>query len=595
MSRLRLALALVCLSGCCPSRQEIVHPTSPQNADAAARLAALAERMWQWRLETSPELGTYVGDSRYDDRLGDESDAGRARVAAGAQALRDELHAIDPATLAGQDRITWEVMDVDLGQTVDAHRLGFHFWRVDHLYGVHMGFSALVRQNHPRRDAHDLENLLARYRAHAAQVDAVVANLRVGLSRGMIAPRESVRRTIASLDQELAKAPAERTLEIDPATLPAAVPEQTRRAIAAAANEVVEREILPAWARYRAVLADEILPRTREEVGIWTVPNGAEAYRFLVKLHTSLELSPQEIHDRGVAELASIESEMTAIARRLGHTGDLPSFARHVQEDRANYLTTREALLEGFKTIHDRAWAALPRAFGRLPRTHSEVRPMEAFLERDSPAAYYGGPTEDGSRPGIFWANLYQPETRPRYNMEALTFHEAVPGHHLQIALAGELRGLPPLRRHFDSTAYTEGWALYTERLCDELGLYSDDLSRFGMLGYQAWRASRLVVDTGIHHLHWSRGRAIEFMSAHTLLPANEVENEVDRYVVWPGQALAYMLGALEIRRLRAKAEHELGARFDLRAFHDVVLGSGAVGLPTLGRIVDEWIAARRA
>lgn len=571
-----------------------MHPTPPTSSDSSARLAAFAARVWEWRLETSPELGTYVGDGRRDDRISDPSDAGRARVADQARALRDELRQIDPATLTGQDRITWEVMDVDLDQTVEAHRLGFHFWRVDHLYGIHMSFPALVRQDHPRRTVRDLENLVARYRAYPRAVDAVAANLRVGLARGMIAPRESVRRTIAALDQELAKAPAERTLALDAATLPEAVPEATRRALAIAANEVLEREILPAWARLRALLADEILPRTREEVGIWTVPNGAEAYRFLVTQHATLALSPQEIHDRGRAELAAIEAEMMAIARRLGHAGDLASFARRVREDPANHLPTREALLEEFRRIHDRAWAALPRAFGRLPRIRSEVRPMEAFLERDSPAAYYGGPTDDGSRPGIFWANLSEPETRPRYNMEALTYHEAVPGHHLQIAIASELRGLPPVRRHADSTAYVEGWALYGERLCDELGLYSDDLSRFGMLGYQAWRASRLVVDTGIHHLRWSRAQALEFMTAHTLLPPNEVENEVDRYVVWPGQALAYMLGALEIRRLRAKAEQELGDAFELRAFHDVVLGSGAVSLPTLGRVVDEWIAARR-
>jgi uncharacterized protein (DUF885 family) len=587
-------MLVIACTGCGAQPRATMHPPPPSVSEPAARLAALVERIWEWKLEVSPELGTYVGDGRRDDRLSDHSDAGRRRVADQARALREELRRIDPATLTGQDRITWDVVDVDLEQTVEAHRLGFHLWRVDHMYGIHISFAALVRQDHPRRSLRDLENMVARYRQYPREVDAVVANLRVGLSRQMIAPRESVRRTIAHLDLELAKAPAERTLALDAAALPEAVPLATRLQLARAANEVVEREILPAWARLRALLADEVLPRTREEVGIWTVPNGAEAYRFLVGRETSLSLPPQEIHDRGLAELAAIEAEMTAIVRRLGHSGELASFARRIREDPANHLPTREALLEEFRRIHDRAWLALPRAFGRLPGTRSEVRAMEAFLERDSPAAYYGGPTEDGSRPGIFWANLYQPGTRPRYNMEALTFHEAVPGHHLQIAIASELLALPPLRRHADSTAYVEGWALYAERLCDELGLYSGDLARFGMLGYQAWRASRLVVDTGIHHLRWSRAQALEFMGAHTLLPPNEVENEVDRYVVWPGQALAYMIGALEIRRLRASAEAELGDRFDLRAFHDVVLGSGAVGLPTLGRIVDEWIARRR-
>ncbi|MBI2896690.1 MAG: DUF885 domain-containing protein [Deltaproteobacteria bacterium] len=572
-------------------------PARPAETEAAAppseRLAELARRTWEWMLDRSPELGTSVGDDRRDDRLADLSDEAERTRAEEAARLRAELGRIDPRALGGQDRITWEILDRKLESAAESYRLLFHLWRVDHVYGIHISFPALVRQEHPRRSVRDIENLMARYRAYPRQVDDVVRNLRAGLQQGFVAPRESVRRTIRQIEEELAKPAAERTLAVDLATLPASIPEASRRELARSMNDVLEREISPALERMRRMLADEYLPRTRPEVGIWTVPNGADAYAFLIREHTSTTLEARTIHEIGQRELRSIEDEMRQIAARLGHRGELQAFSRRIRSDPRNAFATREDLLAAFREIHDRAWEALPRAFGRLPTIRSEVRPMEAFMERDAPAAFYGGPTEDGSRPGIFWANLHEPGTRPKYDMEALTFHEAVPGHHLQIAIASELRGLPPLRRHMDFTVFVEGWALYTERLADELGLYSDDLSRYGMLGYQAWRACRLIVDTGMHELRWSRQDAIDFLTAHSALPANEVTNEVDRYVVWPGQALAYMIGELELRRIRRKAEDALGDRFDLRAFHDVVLGSGAVPMATLERIVDEWVAER--
>lgn len=544
-------------------------------------------------LDTNPELGTTVGDGRRDDRLADLSDAGERAKAERAASLRAELHRIDPAALVGQDRITWEFLDRRLESISEAYPLSFHLWRVDHIYGVQVSFPALVRQDHPRRNLEDIENLLERYRRYPKQVDDVVANLRDGLARGFVAPQESVRRTLRQLEEELAKPASGRTLAVDAATLPASIPQASRSELARTANDVLAREVTPALDRMRRMLADEYLPRTRPEVGIWTLPNGADAYAFLIREHTSTTLDARAIHEIGQRELRSIEGEMRQIAARLGHRGELEAFARRIRSDPRNAYSTREELLAGFRAIHDRAWQALPRAFGRLPSIRSEVRPMEPFLERDSPAAFYGLPTDDGSRPGIFWANLHEPRTRPKYNMEALTFHEDVPGHHMQIATASELHGLPQVRRHGELTVFVEGWALYTERLADELGLYSDDLSRYGMLAYQAWRACRLIVDTGMHELRWSRQDAIDFLSAHSALPPNEVANEIDRYVIWPGQALAYMIGELEIRRIRRKAEEALGDRFDLRSFHDVVLGSGAVPMVTLERIVDEWVAER--
>ncbi len=566
-----------------------------QAASPSERLADLVARYWQWRLEKSPEMGTSIGDHRRDDRLSDISDAGRQSAAADARAFREELHAIDRTALAGQDLITWEVLDLALERTMESVRLGLHLWDVDQMFGPHLSFPYMIRTEHPRRDARDIENLIARYRAHPRQLDDTTANLKAGLAKGFVTSRWATKRVIQQIEEELAKPDAERSLFVDRAKLPEKLPDAQRTELATALNDVARREISPALDRMRKMLAEEYLPRTREEVGIWTIPNGEEAYGFLIRDHTSTRKTPQEIHDIGQQELARIETAMLAIARKLGHKGDLQSFSKRVRANRKNYHRSRDELLAGFRAIHDRAWQALPRAFGKLPQARCEVRPMEAFQEKDSPAAFYNGPSEDGSRPGIFFANLYEPGARPKYNMEALTFHEAVPGHHLQIAIAQEVRGMPDFRRHGGFTVYVEGWGLYSELLADELGLYTDDLSRYGMLNYQAWRANRLVVDTGMHHLRWSRQRAIDWLTAHSALTEREVVNEIDRYIIWPGQALAYMIGRLEIQRIRKKAEDALGDRFDVRGFHDALLGSGAVPMATAERIIDEWVEGIRS
>jgi prolyl oligopeptidase len=594
--------AVLLLSACgggAPAPRESTPPAAVRTdaSDASPtpqeRLADLAARYWEWRLETSPEMGTSLGDHRRDDRLSDLSESARRTNAARAGAMREELHGIDANVLSGQDRISWEVLDLQLTSAVEGFRLNFWLWDLDQMFGPHLAFPQMVKTEHPRRDRHDLENLIARYRAHSKQLDDETANLRKGLEAGYVTSQEATKRVIHQLGDEIAKRPEDRALFADPAKLPDAIPAAERAEIARTLNDVATREIVPALDRMRKMLALEYLPRTKVEVGIWTIPNGEEAYRFLIHEHTSTNLSPQEIHDIGRRELATLEAKMLEIARKMGHRGDLASFSKRVRADRRNYYRTRAELLDGFKAIHERAWAALPRAFGRLPQAHSEVRPIEAFQERDSPAAFYNGPSEDGARPGIFFANLFEPTARPKYNMEALTFHEAVPGHHLQISIAQEIHGLPDFRRHAGFTVFVEGWGLYSELVADELGLYTDDLSRYGMLNYQAWRANRLIVDTGMHSLHWSRQQAIDWLSAHSALTEREVVNEIDRYVIWPGQALAYMIGRLEIQRIRKKAEDALGDRFDVRAFHDVLLGSGAVPMTTAERIVDEWIASQ--
>jgi uncharacterized protein (DUF885 family) len=329
----------------------------------------------------------------------------------------------------------------------------------------------------------------------------------------------------------------------------------------------------------------------RKDPGVWAVADGAEIYAVLARQHTTTELKPPELHQMGLDDLAGIHQEMRAImvGRGAGESS-IRAFTEQLTHDPTNLPSTREELIQISEHLLARAQAALPRAFGRLPSLPIVVKPIESFRERDAPAAYYFQASNDGSRPAIFYINTFEPTSRPKHTLPALAFHESVPGHHLQIALAQEAQDLPAFRRlsgGWLANAFVEGWALYTERLADELGLYTDELARYGMLGYQAWRACRLVVDTGLHHLRWSREQAIDYFLNNVGLPERETLNEVDRYIVWPGQALAYKVGQREIEALRRDQAQRLGERFDVREFHDAVLGHAAVPLSTLRLILS--------
>ena len=362
--------------------------------------------------------------------------------------------------------------------------------------------------------------------------------------------------------------------------------ERIRRALA--------EQVLPGLHRYRDFLATEVLPRARADVGLWALPGGEACYPALVAHHTGTKRTAQELHDLGVKTLAGIEGEMDQIAR-AEKAGDAKAYRKQLDGRAAQFKKSAEELMEWNRLTLARALAALPRAFARPPRGPIETRPIEAYRAATSPPGFYEPAPGDGSQPAIYYVNTLRPERRALYNEEALCFHESVPGHHLQIDRAHGLTGLPEFRRFTGETAFVEGWALYTERMSDEaLHLYSGAPARFGMLGYQAWRASRLVVDTGLHALKWDRERALQFLREHTTLSPDEAGSEIDRYVILPGQALAYMVGELELYRLRGLAQQKLGASFDLREFHEAVLAHGGVPMGSLGRIVQEWIDGHR-
>ncbi|HEX2756558.1 MAG TPA: DUF885 domain-containing protein [Candidatus Limnocylindrales bacterium] len=567
-------------------------PITP-STDPDTRLASLAAEAWDSQMAAHPVLATALGDRRFDDRLRKNGPGAGAADAARLSGLSHRAAAIDPATLSADDQVTHSALVDFLGFELDLAEAGLAAWSVDPLDGPQVAFFN-VPSFQPVRTLADGEALVARWRAIGPWIDRLTGTTRDALARGIAAPRALVRNVVGELDDLLAR-PVDDWPLVDPSREdhPGWTPDQ-RRAQADAIRDAVADGIRPAFARYRAFLADELGPVARgdERPGLSHVPGGLEAYARLVRSHTTLDLAPEEIHRIGLEETERIDAEFRELGGRLLRTNDEATILARLRADPALHFSTPAEVFDVAEASLARANAAIPAWFGRLPKTPCVVVEMGAHEAKYSTIAYYREPASDGSRPGSYYINTSAPATRPRYEAETLAFHEAVPGHHLQIAIAQELDGLPAFRRLGGPTAYVEGWGLYSERLSAEMGLLSGDMDRFGIASFDAWRACRLVVDTGLHALGWSRDRAIGFMVEHTALAENNIANEVDRYLAIPGQALAYKLGQREILRLRDEARTALGADFDIRAFHDVVLGQGAVGLATLGSVVEAWVRA---
>jgi uncharacterized protein (DUF885 family) len=560
--------------------------------DSSHNLAALAHAYWEAFLEDTPVYATAIGVRGHDDRLTDIKPAGRARWIAKLEGFLERARSIPEASVSPEDRTTRSELITSIETNLDEARCDLDAWTVDPLNGPVTSFLNLESYQ-PQRTPDDRRNLVARWRAIGPYVDDHIANLRRGLKEGKVAVRAGVAKVIEQIDDLDRKTIDEWPL-MKPLRSPHADwPESDRVRFRDDVGAAVRDRIRPAFLRLAQVLKDDVLPRARpdDRPGIQHIPDGAAAYQRLMHCYTALELSPEEIHATGLREVARINREMEDLGGKALGTRDRQEILRRLRSDPDLYFRTRDEVEEKARDALARAKAGIPRFFGRLPRADCEVVRMEAHEEKHSTIAYYRPPATDGSRPGRYYINTSAPETRPRYEAEVLAYHESIPGHHLQIALAQDLEKLPAFRKHLGVTAYTEGWGLYTERLADEMGLYSADLDRIGVLSYDAWRACRLAVDTGMHAKGWSRAQAIDFMLANTALAKNNIVNEVDRYIAWPGQALAYKVGQLEIRWLRSEAERRLGKRFDLRRFHDALLGEGAVSLETLRRIIDAFVA----
>lgn len=563
-------------------------------AGASATLVSLATEAWDWAMMAHPVFASSIGDRRFDDRLSDPTPEATATGLRRLATLLGRAQAVDEHDLAPADAVTRSALIAFIEMEADVLAADHERWAINPLDGPQVELLNIGSFQHVDTPV-DGNRMLARWEAMGPWIEQHGRNVVAALQDGLVSPEAPIRRVIAELDDLLARPTVDSPL-LGPARVERAswsAAEQER--FASALESVVVERIHPAFQRYRDALREMVLPRARsnDRPGLSVIPGGVEAYRRLAHAHTSLDLKPQEIHQIGLAEVARIDAELTDLAGRVLGTADLAAALRRLRDDPALHFATPAQVFETAEAALARANGAIPGWFGTLPQASCQVVEMGPHEASHSTIAYYRQPAADGSRPGQYYLNTTAPETRPRYEAEALAFHEAVPGHHLQIAIAQELAGLPDFRRHAGTTAFIEGWGLYAERLADEMGLYSGELDRIGVASFDGWRACRLVVDTGMHALGWSRQRAITFMLEHTALAANNIENEVDRYISMPGQALAYKLGQLELVRLRTSARAALGADFDVRAFHDRVLGQGALPLATLRNVVDGWLTGQ--
>ncbi len=590
MSRL-VPLLCACLALAC------AHPAVRSGDDASrnpsARLTELADAYWDFELREDPINATWLGDRRHDALLPDASEAAHSRRLETVRTLAQQVEAVDPAPLSEEERVTRSVLLTHLHRTLSTELCRSELWDINPLDGVQTVLGELPSL-HSIATEEQARTLAERYRHAGTWLQQHMDNLRRGLQRGYRAPRVGVERVIAQLDRmlEQRERPADSSF-VALAQLPSGWSEPQRTAARTALATAATEGLFPALGRYRDFLRDEYLAHARPEAGVSANPDGPACYAARIQATIGRPLTPEEIHRTGLAEVEKIEAGMKAIAvRRVGRE-DIAALEASLLEDPAQHPATREAVLAFNRALLEKAQARLPEVFGRLPKRRLEVKPIEEFREKDAPAGYYYQGDEQGTRPGYYYVNTYNPSERTFFGMEPLAFHEGIPGHHLQIALAQELEGLPAFRRYMGDGAFTEGWAHYAERLADELGLYSGDAGRYGMYSDQSLRAVRLVVDTGLHALGWSREQAIQYMVDHTAEPRGEAEREIDRYIVWPGQALAYKLGQLEILSLREEARRRLGDRFELKAFHDAVLGHGALPLPVLREVMMRWMEAQ--
>jgi uncharacterized protein (DUF885 family) len=553
--------------------------------DSSSPVNLLADGFWEAILEQNPTTATMNGDERFDDRLEDPSAVGRARARELAESTLRAALAIDAGDQPLEDRITLDMVRVVCELQIEQDDQRVDLLRpIDQMGGPQTLLPTIATfqlADTPER----LERFIARLRAYPAYMAANIELLQEGLASGLTAPRIVTERTIAQLER-LLETPAEDSVVVKMARV-------ANEADRARVLAIVRDAVIPANHAFLDALRGPYLAASREDPGLWSAPNGDALYRTQVLAWTTLPLEPSDLHRIGLEELEQIEIQRKVIARAQGFGADTAAYRAHLAADAANTPQTPEELLGRAREDIDRAMALAPRYFGTLPRAGCEVRAVEEYKEKDSPFAYYFPPTTDGSRPGVYYANTYDLASRSYSKLASTTYHEAVPGHHFQIALEMENEQLSTFRRlgsRLVGGAYVEGWGLYSERLADEIGLFRNEAERFGMLDAMAWRAARLVVDTGLHALRWPRQRSIDFLRGAGLSETDAVI-ETDRYICWPGQALTYKVGQREIERLRAEIEARDGSSFDLRAFHDAVLGHGSLPLATLARELPTWVA----
>ncbi|HEV2148848.1 MAG TPA: DUF885 domain-containing protein [Longimicrobiaceae bacterium] len=591
---IRWTILPLLLGACAPrtppaAPTEVMAAASAPREETASRVRALADEYVREHFVRNPTAATTAGWPEAEHgRLPDNSLEALRGWQEREDAWLTRVRAIDPTPLTGTpDYLTYAFLREALESRVGLRACRGELWAVSPTYtGWQAGF-AFLSSVQPVGTPELRQKALQRFGALPAFLDTEVANLREGLRLGYTAPKSGVRSVIEQMDALLATPTAD---------LPFYSPARrdSTPEFAKALERVAEAEIRPAIRRYRDFLANEYLPAARTDIAVAANPGGDACYRAAVRFHTSLDVPAREIHQTGLGEMSKIQAEMKEIAQRSFGTGDVPALLERLKSDPQYTFRSRQEMIDYAQAAVDRAKAAVPQWFGIVPKAPVVIQPYPPFQEKSAPGGQYSGAPDDGSRPAIYLINTYQPEKQSRAGLESTAFHETYPGHHLQIAIAKERTEAHPITRYFGTSGFSEGWGLYSERLADEMGLFSSDLDRMGLLSNEALRAARLVVDAGMHQLGWSRQQAIDYLLAHTAESPARAAAEVDRYIAVPGQATAYMLGNLEIRRLREMAERAQGEAFDIRSFHDRVLEEGAVTLPVLREKIERWVAEEK-
>ncbi|HSH39864.1 MAG TPA: DUF885 domain-containing protein [Chthoniobacterales bacterium] len=566
---------------------------NPASNDVGKALHALFDAEWEYTMEQNPTWASSLGDRRWNDKWPDMSlEAIRKREDRTRDALQ-RLAKIDRSKLSPADQLNYDLFKKDLEADIEGFKFRMYLLPIDQRGGIQTEDELGERLRFA--NVKDYEDWIARLRAFPTLMDQTIALMREGVKAKIMWPRIVNDRVPGQIDKQIVPDPEESPFFKPLAKFSNDISAADRDRLAKAAREAIDDAVIPSFQKLKDYYVAEYLPASFREVGVWQMPQGAELYAYLARRYTTTEMTPQQIHEKGVSEVARIRAEMQKIMTQVGFTGTHQEFFNKLRTDAQFFYKTPEELLEAYRAMSKRIDPNLVKVMNTMPRMPYGVTPIPDKIAPDTTTAYYSQPAADGSRPGQYYVNLYKPEVRPKWEMMALSLHEAVPGHHFQIALAMELGEIPKFRRFGGFTAFVEGWGLYSESLGEDMGLYDEPYSKFGQLVYEMWRAVRLVVDTGMHHMKWDRQRAINFFLENAAKTEQDIVNEIDRYLIMPGQALAYKIGELKIKELRARAKTELDDKFNLGEFHDAVLLSGAVPLDVLERNVNTWIATQKS
>jgi uncharacterized protein (DUF885 family) len=589
--------ALLLLSGCGSDEPPPATPAAPaEPLDGATALARLFDEHFERELELNPLDATAIGDYRYNDRL---AITNSAEYRAAERALDEEflarLDAVDRSGLAYQDQLSYDMFRRLREMSLEGDRYPFHLQPINQFYSITSTFVRLGSgaSYHPFDTVEHYEDFLSRADDFIVNVDLAISNMQEGIEAGIVQPRVLMEKVIPQLESQIVESAEDSDFWMPVANMPESFPADERDRLRSAYRDAIENRIVPAYARLKNFIGDTYLAASRETVGLGALPNGDDWYRYLVRLRTTTDLTPEEIHRTGLAEVARIHEEMRGVMTEVGFEGDLDEFFEYVNSDPRFFYDQPEELIQGYRDMSARIETLAKTLFDVAPKTGFEVRRVEPFREASASGGSYEGGTPDGSRPGIFYANAYNIKARPKWAMESLFLHEAIPGHHFQISLQQENEAIPRFRRFARFTAYSEGWGLYAETLGKELGVYTDPYQYFGALNAELWRSIRLVVDTGIHAMGWTRQEVLDYMYANSAVAPARAISEAERFMAIPGQALAYKIGQLKIQAIRDDAEARLGRDFDVVAFHREVLKDGPMPLSMLEEKIDRWVTSQ--